>query len=54
MHVDFTHLAAKARILETLTSGDVRILMAELRAALEALAAPSAQVIALADRRRSG
>lgn len=44
-------LAAKARIVEALSSGDVRVLAAELRADLEALAGPIAGVVAIAARR---
>jgi hypothetical protein len=46
----FTRLAAKARLLERLLVGDERVLAAELRAELEALAGPVAEVVPL--RRR--
>jgi hypothetical protein len=45
-------LAAKARVIEALSSGDVRVLAAELRADLEKLAGAGAEVIAIARRRR--
>lgn len=53
-HVALTRLAAKARILEQLSSGDQRVLASELREQLEALVGPNAEVIAIDDvsRRR--
>lgn len=48
---DLQRLAAKARIVESMCSGDVRVLAEELRIALEALAGPSASVESLAARR---
>jgi len=48
----FAELAAKARIVEALSSGDVRVLAAEVRAGLEALAGPGmASVVSIAARR---
>lgn len=49
--VDLVTLAAKARIVEALSGGDVRILAAELREALESLAGPSADVVPIGGRR---
>lgn len=45
-------LAAKARILETLSSGDARVLAAELRAELERLCGPAAAVVPIARAKR--
>lgn len=45
-------LAAKARIVEALSIGDVKVIAGELRADLEALTGPCATVIELAARRR--
>jgi hypothetical protein len=44
-------LAAKARLLERLATGDVRVLAEEIRAGLEALCGPSAEVVDIAGRR---
>ena len=38
-------LASKARLLERLVDGDLRVLAAELRRGLEELAGPSADII---------
>ena len=45
-------LAAKARVVEGLSSGDARILQAELVAELERLAGATAAVVSLSDARR--
>jgi hypothetical protein len=44
---DVVKLAAKARIVESLSSGDVRVLASELREALEALCGSGADVISI-------
>lgn len=44
-------LAGKARLLERLLSGDERMLAAELRDELEALAGPVAEIVSLTGRR---
>jgi hypothetical protein len=44
-------LAAKARIVEALASGDLRVLATELRGGLEALAGPSALIVPLVRRK---
>jgi hypothetical protein len=46
-HTDLARLAAKARIVETLSSGDVRVIASELRAELERLCGPMADVLPL-------
>lgn len=48
---DLARLAAKARIVEALSSGDVRLLAGELRAELEALAGPGADVVPIGRKR---
>jgi hypothetical protein len=45
---DLARLAAKARVVESLSSGDVRVLAAELRADLERLVGASGGVVSLA------
>ena len=45
-------LAAKARILEALSTGDARVLAAELRADLEALCGPTAAVVPITSAKR--
>lgn len=45
-------LAAKARLLERMLSGDERVLAGELRAELEALVGHRAEVVSLASARR--
>ena len=51
---DLARLAAKARIVESLSSGDVRVLAAELRAALERLSGHTADVLSIARGRTKG
>jgi hypothetical protein len=43
-------LAAKARIVEALSSGDVRVLAGELRQSLEALAGVGGEVVSIGAR----
>lgn len=50
---DLARLAAKARIVETLASGDLRVLAGELREALEAMCGPGAVVLSI-DAKRGG
>jgi hypothetical protein len=44
-------LAAKARLLERLVTGDVRVLAEEIREGLEALCGPGDEVVDIAGRR---